>query len=247
MGLKILGHIVTIDPTTNEHLITSTLGNPKIFSVSNSQGSIDVVSVFTRQKSTSHQRRQRSERRLGDNCPLIYALKNLDGLSTNFTTIKYLLDTGRAILGTHFQPPVGFSLVCTPSSHKIVKNFARAAGDILGASVHFNALEKASVASAIVDLQNAVLNATLYEDRKLLNNQIQKLKGQTILALKDVSPKLRLHINPVTLGANASNLGSVFIVDDLVSSGTTLIAAKNVLNSTGTTQAVGGLSLFSNV
>ena len=128
-----------------------------------------------------------------------------------------------------------------------MEHFAKVAGESLNIPVYTNALAKASVASAIIDLQNAANNSTSYEDKKLLNNQIKKLNGKTILALKDVPPKLRSHINPVTLGTNASNLGNIYIVDDLVSSGTTLIAAKNVLNATGTTQAVGGLSLFSNV
>lgn len=70
LGLVVEGHLVTVDHSVKELLISSVEGNPK---VSVTDTGMRVLSVFTRIKSSGKSRRDRHV--LGDNCHMLYALK----------------------------------------------------------------------------------------------------------------------------------------------------------------------------
>lgn len=246
VGLLIDGNTVKIDHSIKNHLITTEKGNPKILKVENNYGYIEVFSIFTRLKDASKDRRHRDIRKIGDNCPLIYALKGKDNLITNHSTIRELLDVGGKIVKKNFSITGEEVIVCAPSSHSLVLHIAHKVGDLLKLPVHTNILKKVSVASAIVDLQNATRGCTTYAERKEILNQIEILKKQTSFSLKEISTKHRHLINPVGL-SNKIKSDTIIIIDDLVSSGTTLIAAKNLLKSSQCCSSVRALSLFSNM
>ncbi|MBL1804852.1 hypothetical protein ELE38_31540, partial [Klebsiella pneumoniae] len=84
MGLNLQGYHVTIDHSHRHWLITTPEGNPTRERV----GNLTIYSMFRRQKAPASLNRDRKQRKLGDNCPLIYALKGKEGLTTDFSSIK---------------------------------------------------------------------------------------------------------------------------------------------------------------
>ncbi|RZL22192.1 MAG: hypothetical protein EOO96_24010, partial [Pedobacter sp.] len=176
MGLIIDKNVVLIDQKSNEHLVTTKEGNPKNFVIENEYGSIEVTSVFTRLKASSKLRRDRKSKLIGDNCPLIYALKKKDGLTTTFTTMKEVIRIGCEIVDDLNIDPDS-SLVCTPSAHNIVKHVANVVARKFRLTVHENLLAKTSILLAVKDLEKALDRTKNFSDAKEIRNQIEKIKN----------------------------------------------------------------------
>lgn len=249
MGLIIVGSKVIIDHKTNEHLITTQDGNPKRYRVQNSGGELDVFSIYTRLKQTSQQRRERDSRKIGDNCPLIYALKGKDQLTTGYQSIRELLINGRSIVANNFQPLANTILVPIPSSHSIVGHLTHELSILLNLSINENLLKKASMQSALADLDAAINANQSYTEKKELRNARTRIAKSEAFALKDVPTKYREVIRPIVAGPGIaqSALQSVVLVDDLVATGTSLISAKNILLAQHPGLHCSAVTLFSNV
>ncbi len=71
MGLIIKELCVIVDHDCPEWLITQPEGNPTI----DYTNGLKIYAIFKRQFLSGKRRRNRKQRQLGDNCPLIYALK----------------------------------------------------------------------------------------------------------------------------------------------------------------------------
>lgn len=238
-----------IDHSVKEHLITTVHGNPKRYQVQNTTGTLDVFSIFTRLKQTSQQRRERDSRKIGDNCPLIYALKGKDQLTTGYQTIRELLINGRPIVANNFEPLANTILVPIPSSHSIVRHLTQELRTLLDLSIKDNLLEKASMQSALADLDAAINNNQNYTEKKELINARTRIAKNEAFALKDVPTKYREVIRPIVAGPGIaqSALQSVVLVDDLVATGTSLISAKNILQAQHPGLHCSAVTLFSNV
>lgn len=249
MGLVINGSKVIIDHNVKEHLITTVHGNPKRYQVQNTTGTLDVFSIFTRLKQTSQQRRERDSRKIGDNCPLIYALKGKDQLTTGYQTIRELLINGRPIVANNFEPLANTILVPVPSSHSIVRHLTQELRTLLDLSIEDNLLEKASMQSALADLDEAIDKNQNYAEKKELKNARTRIAKNEAFALKDVPTKYREVIRPIVAGPGIakSALQSVVLVDDLVATGTSLISAKNILQAQHPGLHCSAVTLFSNV
>ena len=249
MGLVIIGSKVIIDHNVKEHLITTAHGNPKKYQVQNTTGTLDVFSIFTRLKQTSQQRRERDSRKIGDNCPLIYALKGKDQLTTGYQSIRELLINGRSIVANNFQPLTNTILVPIPSSHSIVGHLTHELSTLLNLSINENLLKKASMQSALADLDAAINANQSYTEKKELRNARTRIAKSEAFALKDVPTKYREVIRPIVAGPGIaqSALQSVVLVDDLVATGTSLISAKNILLAQHPGLHCSAVTLFSNV
>lgn len=249
MGLVFQGTKVLIDHASKEHLVTTVAGNPKRYKVENEHGDLDVFSIFTRLKATSRERRNRSVRLIGDNCPMIYALKGKDKLTTGYRSVREMLLVGTQVVQQNFTCAKDTVIVCIPSSHTIVGHLAKQLGKHLQLQVVEGLLSKASVRSAVADIEHAIKLSKDYKERKDLQNILQHVKKQEVFALKDVPPGYRHLIAPVVIGSNLvkSPYTSILLVDDLVSTGSSLITAKNVLRSNKQGKDFTALSLFSKV
>jgi len=75
LGLRVENNVVVVDHAMNEHLLTTAEGNPSEDTVEE----LRVISVFQRRFNSAKLARKRDEKVIGDNCPLIYALKGKDG------------------------------------------------------------------------------------------------------------------------------------------------------------------------
>lgn len=249
MGLVIDGTKVLVDHDVNEHLHTTKAGNPKHYKVENTLGEIEIISVFARLKATARHRRDRSERKIGDNCPMIYAFKGKDGLTTGYRSVREMLLVGQEI-ADDFVFEDNAVLVPIPSSHKVVNHLTALLHERFKIPVKEGLLVKASVDSAINDLQKAADRSRDWKEHKDIKNEIAKVREQPVLALKNVSIRYRPVIQPVVLGPAAvarSSIETAILIDDLVATGTSLIAAKNVLKANKQGKSFRAVTLFSNV
>lgn len=250
MGLVIDGTRVLVDHASKEHLLTTPDGNPKRYKIKNKHGELEVFSVFTRLKSSGRNRSRvaRADAPVGDNCPLIYALKGKANLTTDANSVKLLVRSGRKIIES-FEPREGEVMVCAPSSHSLVSNFATLVGKQLNLAAVPNTLIKASVESAIQDVEVAIALATDPLAKKDLVSIKRKLGDQTVLALKDVPTKYRSLIRPFVAGHGelGEEQRDVILVDDLVASGTSLIGAMRALEAKYPGTRFRAITLFSDV
>lgn len=250
MGLVIEGTRVLVDHASKDHLVTTPEGNPKSYRIKNKHGELDVYSVFTRLKSSGRSRTRAAQagKPVGDNCPLIYALKGKEDLSTDTNSIKLLVRSGKIIVQS-FGARDGDVLICAPSSHTLVSHFATLLGKQLGIPVVSGTLAKSTIESAVADIDVAIALATCRNDRKDLIGVKRKLSDQKTLALKEVPVKYRSSIRPFvcTQKALGDEQRNLILVDDLVASGTSLIGAKNVLNEKYPGRSFRAITLFSDV
>ncbi len=239
MGLEIAGGTVVVNHASKDHLYTGMYSNPSHTVI----GDIDVFSVYRRKKSPGPERRDRDAKRLGDNCPLIYALKGKHGLNVELSSIKRLM---------HFMPNildkiVGelpkdlTEIVTIPSAHPLATILATRLGrrmllpvrsDLLIKSTCFEATRRAdqilksnrfSVAREVeVDLRNTV--------KRLLKT------AKSPYSSKDVLVPIRNYFDPLKICPDHTGLSAeskVLLVDDLLASGETIVAANCLLSQLG--------------
>lgn len=85
MGLVVQGNVVKVDHYNKEWLKTRPQGNPTKEEIDG----LAVYSLFKRLLASAKSRRK--HRKIpGDNCPIIYALKGKDNLTTDISSIKKL-------------------------------------------------------------------------------------------------------------------------------------------------------------
>lgn len=250
MGLVITDkNVVLVDGDVKDYLVTTEEGNPKCYEVNINCSSINVFSIFTRLKASSKERRNREGRKIGDNCPMIYALKGKEELSTTYRSVRSLLISGEKIVRNNFIINSNSILVPIPSSHTVVKHLSTLLSRHLGISIMEGVLEKVTVYSAIQDLEKKSLQVNDYKKRKEIDNIIKKLRQQDVFALKYVPTEFRHFIHPVVQGSVklGSQHQSIILVDDLVSTGTSLLGAMNVLKASNPNAKYQAISLFSKV
>ncbi|CFQ34406.1 Phosphoribosyl transferase domain [Yersinia bercovieri] len=249
MGLTLEGNLVTVDHSHHNWLITTPAGNP---TVEMCNGLI-IYSIFKRRKASGKQQRNRKQRQLGDNCPIIYAIKGKEGLTTDVLSIKKLNLSFKTIVDDiAIKEPLGYQMVISmPSAHNIShiigKRFAKKFQ-----SIHIkDILRKISIAEAFDLLRRADVSV---EDSKSLSFRIKKqqtevgyqgnfsLKGIPI-EFRDVLPPLSIH-NRLQLEVDPTR---ILIVDDLLASGTTLLTAETLIKTLYPYATVHAACLFSSI
>lgn len=130
LGLVVEGHLVTVDHSVKELLVTTVSGNPK---VSVTDTGMRVLSVFTRIKSSGKSRRERHV--LGDNCHMLYALKQKDGLVTNRASIRMLIASGHQILDLIAGQMDADFVVYMPSGYSLSKMMAKRCASVFEAQL----------------------------------------------------------------------------------------------------------------
>lgn len=243
MGLVINGSLVTVDHAVKEHLITEPDGNPK---VSTLPCGLEVTSLFTRMKASGKQRRDRSVRVIGDNCPLLYALKNKDNLHTDIESIKKICTSGYSILDGLRATISANSVVYMPSAYTLSFILAKRISNVLGATLFDNVYLKTPKIDALVMLDRAYQIGNI--DRNAYKSLQFSLSKNPIFSLKDVPVHYRGIFDPVKLNPNFQGPihGDVILVDDLLATGRTLSVARSLISSPQV-RSVQAVCLFSDV
>ena len=228
MGLNINGLIVQVDHTHNRLLNTGKNGNPTIQHIPQPNPSLTVYSTFQRHKTPASQSRHRDKgnKSLGDNCHLLYALKGKDGLQTTFGDIRRLMLHFDEILDDMVEQTFGYdAIIAMPSSHNISKIYATRLARRYQCDMLDSVFQKITVTDAQRLLKETDL---LVSDKRAIDIRLkrQAASGQVSFSLKDIPTKFREHFPPVVMTATGikKTYQKILLADDLLSSGTTLLA-----------------------
>ena len=242
VGLVVLGNMVTVDHAVKDLLVTTVEGNPKISTL---ECGLQVMSVFTRLKASANVRRRRDK--AGDNCHMLYALKQKNGLVTNLSSIRLLVESGRQILGTFAGQTTADTVVYMPSGYSLSKIMGKRCAQAFEAQLIGDVFRKTTKEEAYAMLKIAQESGDVspVEQRKL----DYRLKGSDGFSLKDIPTSFRhlfdpLHLNPDFQGTVH---GRVLLVDDLLASGQTLRVAAALIRSMPSVTAVSAVCIFSDV
>lgn len=235
--------IVTVDHSHNNFATTSVEGNPK----TKRYGDMTVIGIFKRNKGANRTLRQTApDTKIdGDNSPMLYALKNLDGLTTTPSDVCSLFRNARQILRSELEKQSENNVVFThiitiPSSHKLASIVARMVyrvGKSQNPQMPFpqkGILQKASARQVLDQIQTARIASKAKTNIKRSIKRFIQQNGDDvdfqIKYIKDI--KLRQHINLLALTPYETIDNSeinVLLVDDMVTTGSSLIAAKILL------------------
>lgn len=255
VGLRIVDGEVIVDHAENDHLNTGTEGNP----VESLFRGLTVHSVFERRRISAKMARNRIAKLQGDNCPLIYALKGLDDLTVSHTSIKRLNDSIPAILDL-IGPKVLHEvdvIVPMPSSSGLalmlarrllrrmaLPNSAQLRTDILIKSTNLQASARAKGLTAPNN------KALPYKDANELKAILRTLHTAFAApyAAKEVKTKFRKYFDPLQLAQGLTPIAAgtrFLLVDDLMATGETLVAATELLTAGGSCTVQHAVTWFS--
>jgi hypothetical protein len=245
MGLNIDGDLVDVDHSHNQLLNTGRHGNPVVQHVPPGQAELVVYSSFQRHKAPRTLSRDRDNRSRGDNCHLLYALKGKDGLRTSFGAIRRLMLHFDAIVEDMVDQSGDYDAVIPmPSGHSISRQYAQRLARRYGCDIHLGLFEKISKARARELLEQSELKSS---DKRRVANRLGKDDGD--FSLKDIPTSYREHFPPVTLRHELLPAGCTrfLLADDLLSTGTTLLAARRQILAAVPGARVDAACLFSRI
>jgi hypothetical protein len=245
MGLNIIGDLVDVDHSHNQLLNTSRHGNPVVQNLPLGRAELTIYSTFQRHKAPRSLSRDRDNRSRGDNCHLLYALKGKDGVRTTFGAIRRLMLHFDAIVEDMIDQSGEYDAVIPmPSGHSISRQYAKRLAQRYGCNVHLGLFEKISKARARELLEQSQLKSP---DKRKIANRLGKDDGD--FSLKDIPVGYREHFPPVTLQTELLPAGCTrfLLADDLLSTGTTLLAARRQILAAVPGAQVDAACLFSGV
>lgn len=201
-------------------------------------GDLQVVSLF---------RRKRSNHDDNDGNPLIYALKRKQGYSMPLADLRQLVKAAQLIIPQALGGAQYDIVVPLPSSSNVAHVLAKRASRFGGACPLLPCLEKARVAQ--------VLHAAPHPDevrkrnRRFYTSQLARFgeaPGDEVIEMKKVPLAVRGYFTPIAANDLVSGWEGrhVLLVDDIVGSGTSLLAAKAALLAAGA-EGVRAMTLLS--
>lgn len=243
MGFRIVNDEVVVDHGTHDFAITTVDSNP-VFEKLND---FEVYSAF---------KRTRVKKPLkGDNCPLIYALKGLDDLTVNRRSIYELSKTFYPIVENFLGHKTDHwdLIIPLPSSSgigRIVADRVARKAPCLTSHVVNDALCKTTIFDARAELSTMGLPKSA---QKTLENKLRAQRHfsnsdwSAPYSLKNVPVKLRHHLKVFKHqnDYNSLNPKNILLVDDVVSSGTSLKQAHELISNKYTDAQVSCFTLFS--
>lgn len=200
----------------------------------------NLYSIIKRQKE-----KRRIDRPLGDNCPMLYALKKTDSLSVDDETVKKLFLYAQNSIQDYFKSTFLFDVVIVmPSKHEIGYKLACIIGELYKVHIIKDYLIK-NKPKAVID--EIISNPDIKPDTKQRIKTAIK-RNMDHLAIKALQPKDRKYIPVLAQGMAClpSNAKKVLLVDDIWSSGATLNCAKKLVKQLSPqVEIVSALTLFS--
>lgn len=234
--------LVMVDHSHNNFCVTSPKGNPVIQKLNNS---LKVTSIFTRTKA----KRERSL--LGDNCPMLYALKGMHKLKTRRRDIALLCASFHRIFPVFLNDGFVWDwIVPLPSCHPICSRFAhKVHKHSQFGIVQPKTIIKVSAEQILLNVKQLNIKSA---DKALLSSDIRRfIKNnclKTDFQIKALKSHLRHHINPFIWGSVLQDTvppSKILLIDGMITSGSSLINASNILKHHYPHVEIEALTLFS--
>lgn len=244
MGLNLDGKVVDVDHSHNQFLSTGRSGNPVVQNVANATDKLTVYSAFQRHKVPRNLSRD-PDVRLGDNCHFLYALKGKNGLTLKPGAYQRLMENFGDIIGDMVEQSGKFDVVVPmPSSHAISQTYAQQLATHYGCAVSSGLFSKISLEQAREMLKESSLT---YSEKRQVAHRLGDADGD--FSLKNIPVEYRVHFPPLILQAQALQPGHTrfLLADDLLATGTTLLAAQSHIKSLVPGALIVGSCLFSAV
>ena len=233
--------LVTVDHSHNNYCVTTVLGNPATLMLNET---LKVTSIFTRTKG----KRDRDEP--GDNCPMLYVMKGMHDLTTTPRDVAKLCVSFREILPKFLDN--GFEwdwIVPLPSSSPVSLRLAKKVQTRTKKGACYpEALIKMTAENVLKNLEELRISA---RDKTIVRQDIKrfiKLNGEdAYFQIKMVRTNVRMHVNPLAWGSLP--LGTrpprgILLIDDMITSGTSLVNAEAILKNRYPGVRIEALTLF---
>lgn len=225
MGIFVDDKKVSFDPTTNNLINNRSRDNP----ITQSAGNLLVYSVFRRIRTSSVK---------GDGNPLIYALKKKNGYTIEMVDVVAFLPHFYEIMSKLIPHCSMDYVIPIPSSSTVAAMFAKRAARVFNSSLETTILQKKTNREVCADID------LLLRGRSLPASEEKDLKAQRAIlgrslssyfSMKQVDHKLRKHFSPFKLKSpeKVPQGKSILLVDDLLSSGSSLSCARDLLKLNG--------------
>ena len=221
-----------------------------------SSNGLNMHSLFSRLNATG-KIRDKTKSVYGDNSPYIYALKGLDGLSIRPDTIQEMLVVENRLLGIFKKHNPNFdTIIPAPSGHTIAHDLAhRVSSTFDNLPVYGDLLKKETIQGIFNQLDalstDIAPNKAIQHIRKVAKIQLKNLDndGSKNFAIKSIYTKYRKYISPVIVDElslpQQNKPQRILLIDDQLSSGTTLISAYLALLAHYPNAKIEALTLFS--
>lgn len=233
--------LVTVDHTHNQFCVTTPAGNPVVLMLNSS---LKVTSIFARTKG------KRNKSDPGDNSPMLYVIKGMQDLTTTPRDIGKLCASFRQILPVYVAngftwdwivPLPSNSTVCSRIAAKVHKQTKRG-------NCYSGALVKLSAKQVMDQLETAQISS---KDKTRLRGSIKRFitdHGQHVpFQIKSIDVPLRHYINPLAWGSvplGTTPPRGILLIDDMVTSGASLVNAEAILRHRFPTARIEALTLF---
>lgn len=248
MGFEINNNFVCVNHSHNAYAHTTVCDeNPYIRHTPNK---LITIGLFKR---TKGKRSKKGEKPIGDNCPMIYALKAKNGLQTDRWNAFLLYRSAIRIFNTYVSAN-GKSwdlIIPIPSSSTISLRLAHWIAKNCQIEIAETYLSKSLIRD--IDSQLEILKRSKKihaHDRTQINAKIKNngLQLEDEFPMKIIPANLRHLLNPFSLTSMAvvsQDPKKILLVDDLVATGTSIDCASSLLRNIFPNAQFECLSLFS--
>lgn len=216
---------------------------PQLSEITLAKG-LSLFSVIKRFK----QGRSKTKKHLsGDNCPFLYGLKNLDGLSVapEYQQLFYQISTQS--VRQYFRDGFPFDcIMLLPSSHGISRYWVEQFG--YDVPVLSDVLRKKTNQEIKQEVAQYYENRQI--DKKIYEIIVRNCEDdEAVFSLKNVPVQYRAWVKPFALSPHAYNLSGrkILLVDDICSSGTSLVIAADLIRQYHYPAEIAALTLFGKV
>ena len=239
MGIDVNNKEVTFSNLHQKLVNTTITSNPTHITLHN----IQIYSIFRRIKSTDSN---------NDGNPLIYALKGLKGYTISKKELIKFVNHFDKILDKFLSDKNYDLIIAIPSKYKIPNIIAKRINKKLPQSMlHINFFEKCT----INDILNSFdLNIVISKHTSIVKREISILQASTnknaYFTMKNVTDaKIRHYFKPLKIGHDIeiSENTKILLIDDLLSTGSSLNCAKEILLNKNKNLKIDGLCLLSSI
>jgi len=240
---------VSVNHDNNNFGDTRIQSNPTDATTKCNSNPLTVHSLILRHKNHTTNK----NRSIGDNCPLIYALKKKENLSITYNSFKPLVPNLKKIIEKFLQQQQSLGMIfqeviSMPSSHSISKILGNRMANSFSAYHQSSAFTKATALDVKQQVVNDFRRINHAARTNITNAANRALTEGREFSLSDVSTKHRKFVQHISLNPNY-NINydhKILLVDDLFATGKTLTTAKSLLIQKGVDPLmIVGLCLFS--
>lgn len=193
--------------------------------------------------------RRSAKRPPGDNCPMLYALKNSDGLTTSTETVNKLYEYTSASIKEYFGYGFDFDLIVPmPSSCDIPTKISNIFQNLYQINVLDikNTIVKKDVSEVIMEISRS--NEIAESVKQAIITALNRNKGT--LNIKNVKVEYRHYLFPIFKPLKSDLFNKykprkILLIDDIFTSGLTLRSVKQILCDIYPNAEISALTLFS--